>query len=186
MADNESNNSGEDTTSGDAEDPTTDALEAALAELESGMQDGDEAAEAGAPQADDGDDGPPPALKKRQAVRAVTKTRNRPGEKGDHPVIKQKPKSRKRKMAKQDPCGPRKKVRPLTGGNGARGSGIGKRRPKKRPPNTPKKAKPLPPPPKAKTKCFDEPPNKLKCKRQKALPVKEKEEEKEEEKKSRP
>ena len=49
MADNESNNSGDETTSGDAEDPTTDALEAALAELETGMQD------------DGGDTGAPPA-----------------------------------------------------------------------------------------------------------------------------
>ena len=38
MSDNESNNPDEASATGEAEDPTVDALEAALAELESGMQ----------------------------------------------------------------------------------------------------------------------------------------------------
>ena len=87
MADNESENDelAEETVAEGSDPSATDALEAALAELESGIpaENGDEGEEEG--------EGPPPALKKRQALRAVTKTRTGPGERPE--VIKQKPKS---------------------------------------------------------------------------------------------
>ena len=85
MTDNESENDdlAEETVAEGSDASATDALEAALAELESGL-----------PAEEEGDD-PPPALKKRQALRAVTKTRTGPGERPE--VIKQNPSHEKRK-----------------------------------------------------------------------------------------